>query len=63
LSCSASGGCCALRDDGATVLFGRSACGDIPEDWVCPNCGTPKSQFEMVAIGYAADGPELAQIA
>lgn len=36
---------------------------DLPEDWVCPDCGTPKNQFEMVVIGYAADGPELAQSA
>jgi rubredoxin len=19
---------------------------DLPEDWVCPNCGAPKSEFE-----------------
>jgi rubredoxin len=36
---------------------------DIPEDWTCPDCGTPKSQFEMVIIGYAAGGQELAQTA
>ncbi|WP_454918802.1 rubredoxin [Xanthobacter sediminis] len=34
---------------------------DIPEDWVCPDCGTPKSLFEMVVIGYAADGADLAK--
>jgi rubredoxin len=34
---------------------------DIPEDWVCPDCGTPKTQFEMVVIGYADGGPLLAQ--
>jgi rubredoxin len=33
---------------------------DIPDDWVCPDCGTPKNQFEMVVIGYAAGGPALA---
>jgi rubredoxin len=27
---------------------------DVPEDWVCPDCGTPKEMFEMVMIGYAA---------
>ena len=21
---------------------------DIPEDWICPLCGTPKSDFDMV---------------
>ncbi|HEX9327928.1 MAG TPA: rubredoxin [Reyranella sp.] len=25
---------------------------DIPADWVCPDCGTPKSGFEMVEIPY-----------
>jgi rubredoxin len=34
---------------------------DVPEDWVCPDCGTPKSGFEMVEIGYATGGTELAQ--
>ncbi len=23
---------------------------DIPEDWVCPDCGAAKADFEMVAI-------------
>lgn len=23
---------------------------DIPEDWVCPECATPKSDFDMVEI-------------
>jgi len=23
---------------------------DVPEDWVCPECGTPKDDFEMVEI-------------
>jgi len=36
---------------------------DIPEDWICPDCGTSKSQFEMVVIGYADGGPLLAQSA
>jgi len=34
---------------------------EVPEHWVCPDCGTPKSGFEMVVIGYAEGGPELAQ--
>ena len=34
---------------------------DVPEDWVCPDCGTPKSGFEMVVIGYAPGGADLAQ--
>jgi rubredoxin len=24
---------------------------DVPEHWVCPECGTPKSDFEMVEVG------------
>jgi rubredoxin len=27
---------------------------DVPDDWVCPDCGTPKDMFEMVMIGYAS---------
>jgi rubredoxin len=23
---------------------------DIPEDWVCPDCGTGKSEFEMIEL-------------
>ncbi|MCF8470420.1 MAG: rubredoxin [Parvibaculum sp.] len=23
---------------------------DVPDDWVCPDCGTLKSDFEMVEI-------------
>jgi rubredoxin len=33
---------------------------DIPDDWVCPDCGTPKDQFEMIVIGYASGGANLA---
>jgi rubredoxin len=33
----------------------------VPEDWVCPDCGTPKSGFEMIEIGYATGGSDLAQ--
>ncbi|HUC10537.1 MAG TPA: rubredoxin [Stellaceae bacterium] len=31
---------------------------DLPDDWVCPDCGTPKSRFEMVAIPYAGETPD-----
>lgn len=24
---------------------------DVPEDWVCPDCGVGKLDFEMIAIG------------
>lgn len=23
---------------------------DIPDDWVCPDCGTPKAEFDMVEL-------------
>jgi rubredoxin len=23
---------------------------DIPDDWVCPDCGTPKEDFDMVEV-------------
>jgi rubredoxin len=23
---------------------------DVPADWLCPDCGTPKSDFEMVEL-------------
>ena len=23
---------------------------DIPADWICPLCGTPKSDFDMIEI-------------
>ena len=36
---------------------------DIPDTWACPDCGTPKAQFERVVIGYAADGRAQAETA
>jgi rubredoxin len=23
---------------------------DVPDDWICPMCGTPKADFDMVEI-------------
>ncbi|MEO7337443.1 MAG: rubredoxin [Caldimonas sp.] len=23
---------------------------DVPDDWTCPDCGAPKSDFEMVEV-------------
>ena len=31
---------------------------DIPANWVCPDCGTPKGRFEMVVIPYAPSQPK-----
>ncbi len=33
---------------------------DIPEDWMCPECGVGKSDFEMVEVGVAAEKIEVA---
>ena len=30
---------------------------DIPENWACPDCFSPKHLFQMVEIPYAAGGP------
>ena len=24
---------------------------DVPEDWVCPDCGATKADFEMIEVG------------
>lgn len=26
---------------------------DVPDDWTCPECGSPKSQFDMVELAGA----------
>ena len=28
---------------------------DVAEDWLCPDCGAMKDDFEMVAIGQLSD--------
>ena len=28
---------------------------DVPDDWICPDCGTPKSGFAMLEL---REGPE-----
>jgi len=30
---------------------------DVPDDWVCPDCGTPKERFELIEIPRADDQP------
>ncbi len=35
---------------------------DIPENWACPDCLTPKHRFEMVEIPYAPGGPHLPRV-
>ena len=36
---------------------------DVPDDWVCFDCGTPKQRFEMVEIPYADHQPAAARAA
>ena len=28
-----------------------TAWADVPEDWICPDCGVGKEDFEMVEVG------------
>ena len=23
---------------------------DVPDDWICPSCGTPKADFDMIEL-------------
>jgi rubredoxin len=32
---------------------------DIPDNWACPDCFTPKHLFEMVEIPYGAGEPHM----
>ena len=34
---------------------------DIPDDWLCPDCGVGKQDFEMVQLGTAAAKEEIPQ--
>jgi rubredoxin len=36
---------------------------DVPDDWCCYDCGTPKHRFEMVEIPYAPHQPDAAMAA
>jgi rubredoxin len=46
--------CGFLYDEDAGLPAGGIAPGtrweDIPLDWVCPDCGTAKSEFEMIEL-------------
>jgi rubredoxin len=37
-----------LNGDPAAGIAPGTAWEDIPEDWKCPDCGSEKSDFEMV---------------
>jgi rubredoxin len=34
--------------DAAAGLAPGTRWSDVPDDWQCPDCGTPKSDFKMV---------------
>jgi rubredoxin len=34
----------------ATGVPPGTAWTDVPDDWTCPDCGAPKSSFEMIEI-------------
>ena len=36
---------------------------DVPEEWVCPDCGTSKARFEMVDLPYADEQPVIRPVA
>lgn len=37
-----------LPDEG---IAPGTAWADVPEDWLCPDCGVGKDEFEMIEIG------------
>jgi rubredoxin len=34
----------------ASGIAPGTAWADVPEDWLCPDCGAPKSSFEMIEV-------------
>lgn len=36
--------------DAATGVAPGTRWEDVPEDWTCPDCGAPKSAFEMIEV-------------
>ena len=36
--------------DPSSGIAPGTAWDDVPNDWRCPDCGSPKSDFEMVEI-------------
>ncbi|HEX4852589.1 rubredoxin [Arenimonas sp.] len=39
------------KGDPAAGIAPGTAWADVPEDWVCPDCGATKSEFQMVQVG------------
>jgi rubredoxin len=38
------------KGDAASGLAPGTRWEDVPDNWVCPDCGAEKSQFEMVEL-------------
>ena len=38
------------KGDEASNLKAGTKWTDVPEDWVCPDCGMGKSDFEMIEV-------------
>lgn len=38
------------KGDPVGGIAAGTAWDDVPDDWRCPDCGTPKSDFEMIEI-------------
>jgi rubredoxin-NAD+ reductase len=36
--------------DPSSGIAAGTAWADVPNDWICPDCGTEKSGFEMVEM-------------
>ncbi len=36
------------KGDPSQGISARTAFEDLPEDWLCPECGAPKDMFELV---------------
>lgn len=36
--------------DPAEGLAAGTRWADVPDDWICPSCGTPKSDFDMIEL-------------
>jgi rubredoxin len=36
------------KGDADSGITSGTSFDDLPEDWVCPQCGAPKSEFEKV---------------
>ena len=42
---------CGLIDDESLGIAPGTRWEDVPADWLCPDCGVGKVDFEMISIG------------